>query len=156
MMKPRSWRAPPTPRDDLWRSAFARSSRWTSSAESELTALRHVKALVQVLGQRRGQDAFRRGAVIIVEIQQRLRGDGNLEVDQLLAVILHRAVRRLVFVDRGEHLGERSVTPERPATKLVDDHGVESTIPKPDGNRSEGRLQPQGEAERLVHFIPRL
>src|SRR6201999_3790038 len=85
----------------------ARSSRWTNSAESELTALRHVKALVQVLSERRSQDAFRHGAVTVIETQQRLRGDGDLEVDQLLAVIL-RAARRLVFVDRAEHLGERS------------------------------------------------
>ena len=105
---------------DLMRSCTRRvapptvASRWTNSAESELTALRHVKALVQVLGQRPSQNAFRRSAVIVVETQQRLRGDGDLEVDQLLAVIL-RAARRLVFLDRAEHLGERCDPTERTA-----------------------------------------
>lgn len=78
-------------------------------SESELTALRYVKALVQVLGERTSQDAFRRGAVIVVEIQQHLRGDGDLEVDQLLAVKLRAAqlalrVGRDDLIRRGEQL----------------------------------------------------
>lgn len=46
-----------------------------ASAESKLATLRDVKAFVQVLSKRPGQDTFRGRAVVVVEAHQRVRSD---------------------------------------------------------------------------------